>query len=1095
MADDLAEDEVKLSPHLQEWIGGWVDSKSKGNDWTLPSVNLKTGKLSKPLDTRFWPSCFKDCPDPVIASRGQTREKVLQIFQSAGKRVFFCHWQVLYNDLVPIIYCPKCEQIKNLEGDGWTLAKVRRVCMLIGPAFLVSKCYRCKKCPGNEGKDYQFRAHDEGVIKQLSAALEASLNIRFTQHGAVDVSLMDFLLRNVSSGVAFADSADAVQELHYITYNRSKLGHMQYTAERGKLALKRASYFNSATVASGQVPPPADFGAYEDKQGYRGWIPSRSYLTRTLLAYLTERLAWPKERLAMVDGLYLRGDHTFRSASKVKVQEGGKAYEAMYTVMNGFSKVAAQWMVGDTSFREIEGGLRDLMKRYEENFQDRWANLGTIRNSYTLCHGTGDFMRDLSRAMFVIKAGDKESLRNHLLQRARKKLTAKEIAAKPDRYWNTHCRRTIPKKELLAARLDAVLKKYEIGGNACDGDPLVTRELNEVHERQMKLVWAGALSDPLGVEEMYYDVSKPGCMPQFKSVRGTSKLEGYHKHLNSLFAGGNCSPELADALLTIFNYRWNITCGVANRGDQDYSMHDHFLLEEMQKVCRDMGWPDPFPEWKKAPPTAERFGADNLPPEVREALEAAAAIGEPAPTEDDLEAVAVEELLEQQALAKQGRDAGGRVAPPPPRAVALATCPPLRPVAGAAAPPLQAGERAAGPPLQPNVHVPPPPPNQLRAQLPTPSDQPQPFLAPRPEQSPEILPPPIDQCHPQLAPPSAQTRVLLPPPSDQLHAPLAPPSDQWRASLTPPSGQSSAQPRPLLGQSGASLSPPSEQLRTQLPPCSKHSSAQPAPHSQPSRAPLAPPSDQPRVALPPRSANQPRTPLAPRSDQLRAHLAPALNQWRAPLPPFHQRDAQPVPPSNQQQVPQGTLSSPNPMMHPRAPFDHQQARFPNVSVASRSRVPMPCEPLRTLAPVLAPASMGQNVQLRAIPARVVQPQGPQVVGPSKRKDSVGGAGVAVEGAAHATPAKRQKPKPQGAPVPIDPDPSLHTLPKQRATTVNRSGRLSYQRKTSPLPSIPSAATPHFPDPFTPFAGLRPPRQGGLRPPRPPLFAFFCAPTY
>lgn len=142
------EDEVKLSQYLQDWISSWVDSKAKGNEWTLPTVDLKSGKLSKPLDLRFWPSCYKDCPDPFIASKGQASEKVLQNFQSSGKRVFFCHWQVLYNDLVPTIHCPKCEQLNGLESDGWTRGKVRRVCTLTGPAFLYSKCYRCKRCPG-----------------------------------------------------------------------------------------------------------------------------------------------------------------------------------------------------------------------------------------------------------------------------------------------------------------------------------------------------------------------------------------------------------------------------------------------------------------------------------------------------------------------------------------------------------------------------------------------------------------------------------------------------------------------------------------------------------------------------------------------------------------------------------------------------------------------------------------------------------------------------------------------------------------------------------------------------------------------------------
>lgn len=137
----------------------------------------------------------------------------------------------------------------------------------------------------NGGKDYQFRAHDEGVMKQLPESLKSSLNVRFTQHGAVEVSLMDFMLRNVSSGVSFADSADAVQELHHITYNRNKLGHLQYSAERGKLAQKRNTFFKGAKSSPTPVPPPPDFGAYEDKQGYRGWIPSRSYLSSKYLKH------------------------------------------------------------------------------------------------------------------------------------------------------------------------------------------------------------------------------------------------------------------------------------------------------------------------------------------------------------------------------------------------------------------------------------------------------------------------------------------------------------------------------------------------------------------------------------------------------------------------------------------------------------------------------------------------------------------------------------------------------------------------------------------------------------------------------------------
>ena len=41
------------------------------------------------------------------------------------------------------------------------------------------------------------------------------------------------------------------------------------------------------------------------------------------------------------------------------------------------------------------------------------------------------------------------------------------------------------------------------------------------------------------------------------AICGTSKLEGYHKHLNRLLTCGNIGPELAGALVCHFNGRWN----------------------------------------------------------------------------------------------------------------------------------------------------------------------------------------------------------------------------------------------------------------------------------------------------------------------------------------------------------------------------------------------------------------------------------------------------------------------------------------------------------------------------------------------------------
>jgi hypothetical protein len=127
------------------------------------------------------------------------------------------------------------------------------------------------------------------------------------------------------------------------------------------------------------------------------------------------------------------------------------------------------------------------------------------------------------------------------------------------------------------------------------------------------------------------------------------QLEGYHRHLNALLGGGNYSPELAGALIALFNYRWNYDCAVQNRGAVDWGMYDHWLLEEMQAACARMGWPNPCPEWRAAPPTSERFGVDSVSSETWAAMA----------NEDDFDeslesldegATALEIVLEEQRL-------------------------------------------------------------------------------------------------------------------------------------------------------------------------------------------------------------------------------------------------------------------------------------------------------------------------------------------------------------------------------------------------------------------------------------------------------------
>ncbi|GAQ87318.1 acetamidase/formamidase [Klebsormidium nitens] len=654
----------------------------------------------------------KEYPNPVQASRGQNALQPNH-FHLAGKVVYFVFWQFFFGELVPTINCPKCGKVDRVNHDGWVgvTDKIRRVCSLDAPAFLYSKVFRCGKgkkkgegCSGNDGKPYQFRSHDEGVLEQVrrqAPAVLEQLGIVFTRGGAIERCLLDTMVRNVASGASIADQQRMVREAHMRTFTQHKNTYIQYAAARARRRQAQGGSLLFPGVVQQAPPTPADFGEYGDKEGYRGWIPSTSWIAGVILADLTSRLAFLERHLAAVDGVFWRGDHTFQAASRIRSADGRKDYAAIYSVMNEWSQIVGQWAVGDTSFDDYATGLRDVLKRYDDRgfqlpkfmwvdnsrtvaaqlynaipslsrvLEDATHVMRRVFEAIPDAHSLKpDFCRDYSSAMFKIHQPDKWALRKFLLDGGpgRRKWTQAEVAAKSGSYWRARCRHTIPPPQELVAEVEAVIKKYEGAICAINGDPLITDEVQRVHNLQLQLMREGALSDPLNVDEMYILVSAPGCMPRYVGVRGCSSLEGYHRHLNALLGGGNYSPELAGALIALFNYRWNYECAVRSKGAKDWGMYDHWLLEAMQDTCAAMGWPNPCPEWQRAPSTQERFGVHAAPPLVGTVLGTGASLGDEPEDEAgslDEEAAFVESLLSEQEL-KSKLAAGSVLSSPPP---------------------------------------------------------------------------------------------------------------------------------------------------------------------------------------------------------------------------------------------------------------------------------------------------------------------------------------------------------------------------------------------------------------------------------------------
>jgi hypothetical protein len=124
--------------------------------------------------------------------------------------------------------------------------------------------------------------------------------------------------------------------------------------------------------------------------------------------------------------------------------------------------------------------------------------------------------------------------------------------------------------------------------DARTGEMFFSRETWKVHKQMLLHVRLGCLSDKPGIN--YYYTTSPGLSGKtvLWCVRGTSQLEGFHKHLRHIFPGFHTSSLLATCLLALFVYRWNIDRAV-ERGllSEEYgNFYNHEIIHDTQVLSR-----------------------------------------------------------------------------------------------------------------------------------------------------------------------------------------------------------------------------------------------------------------------------------------------------------------------------------------------------------------------------------------------------------------------------------------------------------------------------------------------------------------------------
>ena len=167
----------------------------------------------------------------------------------------------------------------------------------------------------------------------------------------------------------------------------------------------------------------------------------------------------------------------------------------------------------------------------------------------------------------------------------------------------TSCRRVIHAPAIILERLKRIAEVYANIKDAATNEPLFSKRTWKKWKAFMKHVERGCLSDPdPSVVTLYHVLyyKKSNGLPVYCCARGTSQLEGYHQKLRDAVPGWNCTPEMADCIMSEFVYRWNLMAASRYSGlpDECTGFFEQWRLEKIQDITS--GWyPTPlFQHWK-----------------------------------------------------------------------------------------------------------------------------------------------------------------------------------------------------------------------------------------------------------------------------------------------------------------------------------------------------------------------------------------------------------------------------------------------------------------------------------------------------------------
>jgi len=139
---------------------------------------------------------------------------------------------------------------------------------------------------------------------------------------------MTSIRAGLAHGLSSSATSNILRELHVRQRDLRELDYL-HAIHRQK---KEAETLNLA-----EEPSYEPFSAFENKDGYAGFYPTRWYLNTVYMDYMEQIHPILDQCMAAVSGYIIKWDHSFKVPKLLAKLEGSQTFSALFTLMNELS--------------------------------------------------------------------------------------------------------------------------------------------------------------------------------------------------------------------------------------------------------------------------------------------------------------------------------------------------------------------------------------------------------------------------------------------------------------------------------------------------------------------------------------------------------------------------------------------------------------------------------------------------------------------------------------------------------------------------------------------------------------------------------------